>query len=83
MGMRKGDICFQQVFGILLTLLMGYVMHGVSIFWCNFIMSGILLIGTVLTTLITEDLKRQKAHDVQAHLPTSATQLTSYSMVAD
>ena len=72
-----------QVFGIVLTLLMGKVMHGINTFWCNIIMSSILIVGTALTCkeyptssllrnysgLITEDLRRQKAHAVQAHMP--------------
>ncbi|CAD6189913.1 unnamed protein product [Caenorhabditis auriculariae] len=69
-----------QIFGILLTSLMGYVMHTFSTLTCNLIMSIILIIGTVLTGFITEDLKRQKAHAVQANMPISATQLTSCSV---
>ncbi|CAI4221053.1 unnamed protein product [Auanema sp. JU1783] len=66
-----------QIFGIILTLFMGYVMHGVSIFACNIIMTMVLLVGTVLTALIKEELKRQKAHLVHAHIPTSETLLTN------
>lgn len=66
-----------QIFGIALTSAMGKVMHGVSTFWCNIIMSATLLVGTGLTALIREDLKRQKAHSSRSHVPTSATQLTS------
>ncbi|KIH56626.1 transporter, major facilitator family protein [Ancylostoma duodenale] len=68
-----------QIFGMLLTLAMGQVMHGISTFWCNIIMSTALILGTFLTILIKEDQKRQKAHAGRAHLPTSATQLTSCS----
>ncbi|KIH47632.1 hypothetical protein ANCDUO_22304, partial [Ancylostoma duodenale] len=38
-----------QIFGMLLTLAMGQVMHGISTFWCNIIMSTALILGTFLT----------------------------------
>ncbi|XGW21165.1 hypothetical protein V3C99_004260 [Haemonchus contortus] len=68
-----------QVFGILLTMAMGKVMHSVNTLSSNIIMSLALLVGTILTALISEDLKRQKAHSGRSQLPTSATQLTSAS----
>ncbi|KAK6731718.1 hypothetical protein RB195_007904 [Necator americanus] len=72
-----------QIFGMLLTLAMGLVMHGISTFWCNIIMSTALILGTILTGMIKEDQKRQKAHAGRVHLPTSATQLTSCTSVSD
>ena len=66
-----------QIFGIILTLLMGKVMHGLNTFWCNIIMSTILVVGTALTCLITEDLRRQKAHAVHAHMPVGRSQKLS------
>ncbi|EPB76853.1 hypothetical protein ANCCEY_04065, partial [Ancylostoma ceylanicum] len=39
-----------QIFGMLLTLAMGQVMHGISTFWCNIIMSAALIFGTFLTS---------------------------------
>ncbi|EYC44515.1 hypothetical protein Y032_0459g1840 [Ancylostoma ceylanicum] len=41
-----------QIFGMLLTLAMGQVMHGISTFWCNIIMSAALIFGTFLTTYL-------------------------------
>ncbi|KAF1770777.1 hypothetical protein GCK72_002600 [Caenorhabditis remanei] len=66
-----------QIFGIALTWLMGIVMHKFGTLTSNIIMSSCLIVGTVLTCFIREDLKRQKAHSVQCQIPTSETQLTS------
>lgn len=66
-----------QIFGIALTWLMGIVMHSFGTLTSNIIMSSCLIVGTVLTCFIREDLKRQKAHSVQSQIPTSETQLTS------
>ncbi|CCD63886.1 putative MFS-type transporter C09D4.1 [Caenorhabditis elegans] len=69
-----------QIFGIALTWLMGIVMHGFGTFTSNIIMSSCLVVGTILTCFIREDLKRQKAHSVQCTIPTSETQLTSCTL---
>jgi len=51
-----------QVFGVAMTIGMGWVQRSVSVFACNIALSGFLLIGTLLTLLISADLRRQKAH---------------------
>ncbi|CAI5438366.1 unnamed protein product [Caenorhabditis angaria] len=66
-----------QIFGIAFTWIMGKVMQSYGTFTSNIIMSTTLIIGTFLTCLIHEDLKRQKAHSVQSQIPTSETQLTN------
>jgi MFS transporter, FLVCR family, feline leukemia virus subgroup C receptor-related protein len=40
------------------------VMHELSIFWSNFIMTAFLLVGFFMTALIKSDLRRQNAHRV-------------------
>ncbi|CAJ0927802.1 unnamed protein product, partial [Mesorhabditis belari] len=72
-----------QIFGIALTWAAGSLLHWLGIFTSNTVMIGVLILGTILTALIREDLKRQKAQKAQVHLPTSETQLTSYTVVAD
>uniref|UniRef100_A0A8R1E1L0 MFS domain-containing protein n=1 Tax=Caenorhabditis japonica TaxID=281687 RepID=A0A8R1E1L0_CAEJA len=69
-----------QIFGIALTWLMGIVMHSFGTMTSNIIMSSCLICGTFLTCFIREDLKRQRAHSVQAQIPTSDTQLTSCTL---
>ncbi|CAB3408684.1 unnamed protein product [Caenorhabditis bovis] len=66
-----------QIFGIALTWLMGIVMHSIGTLTSNIIMSCCLLLGTLLTCFIREDLKRQRAHSKHSQLPTSETKLTS------
>ncbi|PAV67718.1 hypothetical protein WR25_04230 [Diploscapter pachys] len=66
-----------QIFGIGLTMFMGWIIRSVGTFWANMIMSGFLVLGTIVTAMITEELRRQKAHEIQAHMPTSNTQLTT------
>lgn len=67
-----------QIFGILLTMAMGALMHGVSTFVCNISTTIALLVGTGLTAMITEDLKRQNAQTSNRPL-TLATYLTAIS----
>ncbi|WKX91227.1 hypothetical protein Q1695_009786 [Nippostrongylus brasiliensis] len=52
-----------QIFGISLTFAMGAVLHGVSTFVCNAIMSLFLFAGMCLTAFITEDQKRGRVSE--------------------
>ncbi|KAK2723563.1 uncharacterized MFS-type transporter C09D4.1-like isoform X2 [Artemia franciscana] len=54
-----------QVFGILLTLLAGYLLTSVSDLVSNFVLCGLLLVGSALTFLIRSDLRRQAAQTIQ------------------
>lgn len=51
-----------QIFGVAMTIGMGKVIYSMSIWWCNIMLSGFLLIGVFLTAIIKSDLKRQNAH---------------------
>ncbi|KAF8367665.1 hypothetical protein PRIPAC_85494, partial [Pristionchus pacificus] len=66
-----------QVFGIALTSGAGELANSVSVFACNLTLSIVLLVGTILTVLIREDLKRQHAHRQHANVPQSDTALTN------
>uniref|UniRef100_A0A915B322 Choline/ethanolamine transporter FLVCR1 n=1 Tax=Parascaris univalens TaxID=6257 RepID=A0A915B322_PARUN len=69
-----------QVFGVLMTMVMGHVIHSVNIFVCNISLSAFLLIGAILTGVIKSDLRRQNAHKNIAYVvPHSETQLTNYA----
>ena len=68
-------------------MFMGWIIRSVGTFWANMIMSGFLILGTIVTgifflffrltnylsdanlAMITEELRRQKAHEIQAHMP--------------
>ncbi|KJH47504.1 hypothetical protein DICVIV_06391 [Dictyocaulus viviparus] len=66
-----------QIFGIALTIAMGALMHGVNTFACNISMTIALLVGTGLTAMITEDLKRQNAHN-SGNSPVELSNATHY-----
>ncbi|XP_049876029.1 uncharacterized MFS-type transporter C09D4.1 isoform X2 [Pectinophora gossypiella] len=51
-----------QVFGIVLTLLYGWMLDNVGDRWSNLCLCGILAFGTVITAIIKSDLRRQEAH---------------------
>lgn len=50
-----------QVFGITFTTLYGYLFHLWGDFWANITMCVTLAVGTFLTTIIPNDLRRQNA----------------------
>uniref|UniRef100_A0A915PSL2 Major facilitator superfamily (MFS) profile domain-containing protein n=1 Tax=Setaria digitata TaxID=48799 RepID=A0A915PSL2_9BILA len=52
-----------QVFGIILTLCVGFILQYGSVFASNLTLTGFLIAGTFLTALIKSDLRRQKAHE--------------------
>ncbi|GMT27943.1 hypothetical protein PFISCL1PPCAC_19240, partial [Pristionchus fissidentatus] len=66
-----------QIFGMALTSGAGELINSVSVFSCNITLSIVLLIGTILTATIREDLKRQNAHRHHALIPQSETALTN------
>ncbi|KAI1731627.1 major facilitator superfamily domain-containing protein [Ditylenchus destructor] len=72
-GLLNGS---SQIFGVLMTIGMGKVIYAMSIFWCNIMMSGFLLIGAFLTALIKSDLRRQNAHK-NVQYTRSETQITA------
>ncbi|KAM3721453.1 putative MFS-type transporter C09D4.1 [Dirofilaria immitis] len=52
-----------QVFGITLTLCVGFILQYDSVFVSNLTLTGFLVVGTFLTALIKSDLRRQRAHE--------------------
>ncbi|XP_043582497.1 feline leukemia virus subgroup C receptor-related protein 2-like isoform X1 [Bombus pyrosoma] len=50
-----------QVFGIVFTILYGYSLNEWGDFWANIFLCGTLALGTFLTIIIPNDLRRQKA----------------------
>uniref|UniRef100_A0A158Q7C9 Choline/ethanolamine transporter FLVCR1 n=1 Tax=Elaeophora elaphi TaxID=1147741 RepID=A0A158Q7C9_9BILA len=52
-----------QVFGIALTLCVGFILEYGSVFASNLTLTGFLMVGTSLTALIKSDLRRQRAHE--------------------
>ncbi|XP_077265379.1 choline/ethanolamine transporter flvcr2a isoform X1 [Temnothorax americanus] len=50
-----------QIFGIALTPLYRYLLNVWEDFWANVTLCGILAVGVLLTTIIPNDLRRQKA----------------------
>uniref|UniRef100_A0AC34QNB6 Major facilitator superfamily (MFS) profile domain-containing protein n=1 Tax=Panagrolaimus sp. JU765 TaxID=591449 RepID=A0AC34QNB6_9BILA len=69
-----------QIFGVSMTIGMGKIIYSMSIWWCNIMLSGFLLIGVVLTAIIKADLKRQNAHKESGYVvPRSDTQITETS----
>lgn len=50
-----------QVFGIVFTILYGYSLNEWGDFWANIFLCGTLALGTLLTIIIPNDLRRQKA----------------------
>ncbi|CAG9534238.1 unnamed protein product [Cercopithifilaria johnstoni] len=52
-----------QVFGIMLTLCVGFILEYDNVFASNLTLTGFLIVGTFLTALIRSDLRRQRAHE--------------------
>ncbi|VDK66237.1 unnamed protein product [Onchocerca ochengi] len=52
-----------QVFGIALTLCVGFILQYGNVFVSNLTLTGFLAFGTFLTALIKSDLRRQKADE--------------------
>lgn len=50
-----------QVLGILFTTIYGWLFGAWTAFWANIVLSVILAFGCLLTALIPNDLRRQKA----------------------
>ncbi|EFO25829.2 hypothetical protein LOAG_02657 [Loa loa] len=51
-----------QVFGIALTLCVGFILQYGSVLASNLTLTGFLIVGAFLTALIKSDLRRQRAH---------------------
>lgn len=50
-----------QIFGIVFTILHGWLISVINEFWANMCLIGMLLGGTLLTAFIPSDLRRQSA----------------------
>lgn len=50
-----------QVLGIIFTLFYGYMFSAWGAFWANIALTVMLGLGTLITMVIPNDLKRQKA----------------------
>ena len=70
-----------QVFGVAMTIGMGTVIYSMSIWWCNIMLSGFLLIGVILTALIKSDLRRQNAHKGGYAVPVSFLEWSQKSSI--
>ncbi|KAL3998305.1 Major Facilitator Superfamily protein [Acanthocheilonema viteae] len=66
-----------QVFGIVLTLCVGFILELGSVFASNLTLTGFLIVGTFLTALIKSDLRRQRAHE---NIPCISLQLQTESV---
>ncbi|EJW76021.1 hypothetical protein WUBG_13071, partial [Wuchereria bancrofti] len=52
-----------QIFGIALTLCVGFILQYGNVLASNLTLTGFLIFGTFLTALIKSDLRRQRAHE--------------------
>lgn len=55
-----------QVFGIVFTIIGGWLLNSYGDLVCNGILSAALFIGAVLSFFIRSDLKRQRANQMEA-----------------
>ena len=51
-----------QIMSVFHAMAYSELVRGLGDLWANIIMSGTLLIGTIVTAIIPPDLRRQKAH---------------------
>ncbi|VDK72723.1 unnamed protein product [Litomosoides sigmodontis] len=66
-----------QVFGIVLTLCVGFILQYGTVFASNLTLTAFLIVGTFLTALIKSDLRRQRAHE---SIPCISSQLQTESV---
>uniref|UniRef100_A0AAF5RWX7 Choline/ethanolamine transporter FLVCR1 n=1 Tax=Wuchereria bancrofti TaxID=6293 RepID=A0AAF5RWX7_WUCBA len=66
-----------QIFGIALTLCVGFILQYGNVLASNLTLTGFLIFGTFLTALIKSDLRRQRAHE---SIPCILPQLQSESV---
>lgn len=55
-----------QIFGMILILVSGWMLDNIGTFWALMVMSSMLLLGSVLTIFIPNNLKRQEAFALKA-----------------
>lgn len=62
-----------QLFGIVFTILAGWLLTDYSDLVCNGTLTAALILGAALTLPIKSELRRQKAMHKQQHLDTTTT----------
>lgn len=53
-------ISFHQLFGIILTVISGWMLEIIGVFWSLIMLSGALLFGNILIIFVPHNLKRQE-----------------------